>query len=72
MVQLRLNEAPSPALGASAILGLNFLLINFDLWVGFSPWLADMRSAQMRAAHLAFGIVAGPLCLSLKSTATEF
>lgn len=71
LAQLRLDSTPSRALVAGAILGLALYLVNFDLLVGFFPWMAALRGADTIAAHVVFGVVAALLYCRLKRTATE-
>ena len=71
MAQLRADATPGRAATTGAILGLALYLVNFDLMVGFFPWLAELQGADNLAAHVLFGIVAAVLYWRLKRTASE-
>lgn len=71
LVQLRLDSTPGLALVAGATLGVALYLINFEVLVGFFPWLVALRGADTVGAHVVFGIVAALLYCRLKRTATE-
>jgi len=71
LVQLRLDSGPGMALVAGATLGAALYLINFELLVGFFPWLVALRGAQTLAAHVVFGVAAALLYCRLKRTAAD-
>ena len=71
MTQLKLDSNQGMALIAGATLGAALYLVNFELLVGFFPWLVALRGAETLAAHVVFGIVAAVLYCRLKRTATE-
>jgi hypothetical protein len=71
LTQLKLDSSQGMALVAGATLGAALYLINFELLVGFFPWLVALRGADTLAAHVVFGIVAAVLYCRLKRTATE-
>lgn len=71
LVQFTLDSSPGMALVAGAALGAALYLINFELLVGFFPWLVALRGVDALAAHVVFGIVAAMLYCRLKRTATE-
>ena len=71
LVQFRLDSSPGMALVAGATLGAALYLINFELLVGFFPWLVSLRGADTLAAHVVFGVVAALLYCRLKRTAPE-
>lgn len=71
MAQLKVDQTPLQALVAGAIMGTVLYLINFDLMVGFFPWLATLRGPATLCAHVVFGIVAALLYWRLKRTAAE-
>jgi len=71
MVQFDLDATPRDALVAGAVLGTLLYLINFNVLVGFFPWVADLRGLDTAAAHVVFGIVAALLYWRLKRTAAE-
>lgn len=68
LVQLRLDSSPGIATVAGASLGMVLYLINFDLLIGFFPWLVAMRGTETVAAHVVFGVVAALLYCRLKRT----
>ncbi|HSV46857.1 MAG TPA: hypothetical protein VLJ58_13805 [Ramlibacter sp.] len=71
LVQFKLDSLPGMALVAGASMGFALYLINFDLLVGFFPWLVNMRGVETIAAHVVFGVVAALLYCRLKRVATE-
>jgi len=71
LAQLKLDSSPGIALVAGATLGAMLYLINFDLLVGFFPWLVALRGTETVAAHVVFGIVAALLYCRLKRTTGE-
>jgi len=71
LTQLKLDTSRGMSLVAGATLGAALYLINFELLVGFFPWLVTMRGADTLAAHVVFGIVAALLYRRLKRTPTE-
>lgn len=71
LVQLKLDSSPGMALVAGATLGALLYLINFELLVGFFPWLVALRGTETVAAHVVFGVVAALLYCRLKRVATE-
>jgi hypothetical protein len=71
LTQLKLDSSQGMALVAGATLGAVLYVINFELLVGFFPWLVALRGADTLAAHVVFGIVAAVLYCRLKRTATE-
>jgi hypothetical protein len=71
LVQFKLDTTLGRALVAGGVLGILLYLVNFDVLVGFFPWLAALRGADTLAAHVVFGMVAALLYRRLKRTATE-
>lgn len=71
LVQFSLDSSPGMALVAGATLGAALYLINFELLVGYFPWLVALRGADALAAHVVFGVVTAVLYCRLKRTATE-
>jgi hypothetical protein len=71
LAQFSLDSTAGRALGAGAILGVALYLINFDLLIGFFPWLAALRGADTLVAHVVFGVVAALLYFRLKRAAAE-
>ena len=71
LVQLKLDATPARALVAGAVLGVLLYLVNFEVLVGFFPWLVALRGADTLAAHVVFGIVAALFYRRLKRTTTE-
>jgi len=71
LVQLKLDSTPGRALAAGAVLGVLLYLVNFEVLVGFFPWLVALRGADTLAAHATFGMVAALFYRRLKRTATE-
>ena len=68
LVQLKLDSTPGLALVAGATVGVALYLINFEVLVGFFPWLVALRGADTVAAHVVFGSVAALLYCRLKRT----
>lgn len=71
MAQLKLDSEPVRAGGAGAILGVLLYLVNFEVLVGFFPWLVALRGADTLAAHVVFGVAAALFYRRLKRTPTE-
>lgn len=68
LAQLKLDSTPARALVAGALMGVALYLLNFDLLVGFFPWLAALRGVDTLAAHVVFGIVAAVLYCRFQRT----
>jgi hypothetical protein len=71
LVQLKLDSTPARAMVAGAVLGVLLYLVNFEVLVGFFPWLVALRGADTLAAHVVFGITAALFYRRLKRTTTE-
>jgi hypothetical protein len=71
MVQFKLDATWLRALASGAIMGMALYLINFDLLLGFFPWLAELQGGDTLLAHVVFGCVAAFLYWRLKRTAAE-
>ncbi|MDB5752353.1 MAG: putative rane protein [Ramlibacter sp.] len=71
LTQFKLDASASLALAAGAILGIALYLVNFDLLVGFFPWLAELRGPATIAAHVLFGVVTALLYRRLRRTRAE-
>ena len=71
MVQFDLDATPGRALLAGAVFGGILYVVNFDVLIGFFPWLVDLRGGDTLAAHVVFGCVAGLLYWRLKRTRVE-
>jgi len=71
LVQLRLDATPGRALLAGAILGVLLYLVNFEVLVGFFPWLTALRGADTLAAHVVFGGLTALLYRRLNRTPAE-
>jgi hypothetical protein len=71
LTQLEFDSLPGHALLVGAILGVVLYLINFELMVGFFPWLSALRGVDTLAAHLVFGMVTALLYWRLKRTPPE-
>jgi hypothetical protein len=71
LVQLKLDSTPARATVAGAVLGVLLYLVNFEVLVGFFPWLVALRGADTLAAHVVFGITAALFYRRLKRTTTE-
>jgi hypothetical protein len=52
-------------------MGCALYLVNFDLLIGFFPWLVSLRGVPTVAAHVVFGVVAALLYCRLKRVAPE-
>jgi hypothetical protein len=62
LAQLQLDEIPSHAGPAGAVMGVLLYLFNFHfVLVLFMPWLAELRGGPTLAAHAVFGAVIGLL-----------
>ena len=71
LVQLKLDSSVLLATIAGVTLGLALYLINFELLIGFFPWLAALRGVATVAAHMVFGVVVALLYCRLKRTVPE-